>query len=206
MSGIVPVVLSAGASSRMGRPKALLGFDGKVCLELALEAVRGHDRPIVVLGPDGDAILARVPLDGARVVRNPDVDSGQTSSLRVALASLPAEAEAFFFMPVDHPLVRDVEVARVVDAYRANADPARSIFIPSHCHRRGHPVLCRREIAAEFLGLNPGEPARDVIRRDPGRILHVEDPEAYVLMDMDTPEDYVRCLEVYRARNRRGAP
>jgi molybdenum cofactor cytidylyltransferase len=203
MSDLAPILLAAGASSRMGRPKALLDFDGKTALQLALEAVRGFAKPIVVLGPNHPEIRARVALGHVRVMLNLDVDSGQTASLRAALAILPQDVDAFFFMPVDYPLVTTADVARLVEAYRAEPDPAKSIFIPSHDMKRGHPVLCRRELAAEFLALPPGSSARDVINRVNSRVAHVIYPEAYVLMDMDTPEDYVRCLGAYRARNAR---
>jgi molybdenum cofactor cytidylyltransferase len=200
MSDLVPIVLAAGASSRMGRPKALLDFDGKTALQLALHAVRGHADPIVVLGPNHEDIRSRVDLQGVRVVLNLDVDSGQTASLKVALALLPPGAGAFFFMPVDYPLVTGEDVARLVQAFRKNTDSGKSIFVPSHDQKRGHPVLCRRELAEEILSLPPGASARDVMNRVNSRVAYVIYPEAYVLMDMDTPEDYVRCLGAYRAR------
>jgi molybdenum cofactor cytidylyltransferase len=202
MSDLVPIILAAGASSRMGRPKALLDFDGRTALQLALEAVRGFAKPIVVLGPNHPEIRARVALGHVRVMLNLDVDSGQTASLKAALAILPGDVDAFFFMPVDFPLVTADDVARLVEAYRAEPDPAKSIFIPSHDLKRGHPVLCRRELAAEFLALPGGGSARDVMNRVNSRVAYVIYPEAYVLMDMDTPEDYVRCLEAYRARGK----
>lgn len=184
----------------MGTPKALLEFDGRTALEIAVEAVRGHAPPIVVLGPNHEEIRKRAPLRGVRWVYNLDVESGQTQSLRVALMLLPPAAEAFFFMPVDYPLVSAAEVGRLVAAYRDNTDPAKSVFIPSHDLRRGHPVLCRRALADEFAALKSGGSARDVLNRDNPRVSYVIYPEAYVLMDMDTPEDYARCLDAYRAR------
>ena len=195
MSSLAPILLAAGASSRMGRPKALLDFDGRTCLELALDAVRGHAPPIVVLGHNHQEIRTRVPLDSVRVALNPDVESGQTASLRAGLALLPPEAAAFFFMPIDFPLVSAADVARLVEACRSNRDSSKSIFIPSHMMKRGHPVLCRRDLAAEFLALPAGDSAREVINRDATRITYVEYPEAYVLMDMDTPEDFARILD-----------
>src|SRR5438067_8801497 len=103
---VIPIVLAAGASSRMGRPKALLDFDGRTALALALEAMAGLAPPIIVLGPNRPEIEARVNLSGARVAINPDVSRGQSASLRAALAMLPLEGEAFVFMPVDYPLVQ----------------------------------------------------------------------------------------------------
>jgi len=200
MTTITPILLAAGASIRMGRPKALLEFDGRCCLELALEASRDCGTPVLVLGPNHEEIRARVDLDQVRIAYNLEVQSGQTESLKAGLALVPPEAHGFLFMPVDVPLLTAADVARLVEAFRSSR---KSIVIPSHDMRRGHPVLCRREVAAEILALPPGAPARDVVNRDPGRVDYVLYPDAYVLMDMDTPEDYVRCLGAYRARNAR---
>jgi CTP:molybdopterin cytidylyltransferase MocA len=200
MKGIVPIILAGGASSRMGRPKALLEFDGKTCLELALEAMAGLEPPIVVLGPGAEEIRRRVNLAGP-VAINPVVESGQTESLKAGLRLLDPAAEGFLFQPVDYPLVTRREVARLLEAGRA--EPSKSIFIPSHRMRRGHPVLCRRPVADELLALPPGIPARAAIGARPERIAHVLFEEAYILMDMDTPEDYAERLAAYRARKGR---
>jgi len=198
MIPVTPIVLAAGASRRMGRSKALLDFDGCACLELVLDAVRPAGRPIVVLGPNHEEIRNRVDLDAVDVVLNLDPDSGQTASLQAALSRLPADAAAFFFLPVDLPLVRAAEIEGLLQSRIAN--PGAALHIPSHGMKRGHPILCARSLAAEFLALPPGASARDVVNRLPGRIAYIELGEPYVLMDMDTPEDYRRCLEAYRDR------
>jgi CTP:molybdopterin cytidylyltransferase MocA len=198
-SNLVPIILAAGASRRMGRPKALLDFDGTCALELLLEAMAGYRPPVVVLGPDHGEIRRRVSSGGVRWVYNLDVESGQTHSLKAALLVLPPSAPGFFFMPVDFPLVLAADVARLVDSWQADAG-GKSIFIPSHRMKRGHPVLCRWPIAEEILALGPGASARDVVNCDPGRVEHVLFPEPNVLMDMDTPDDYALCLDEYRTR------
>jgi molybdenum cofactor cytidylyltransferase len=198
MSPVTPIVLAAGASRRMGRPKALLDFDGRVCLDLVLDAVRFAGRPIVVLGPNHEEIRGRVDLDAVEVALNLDAASGQTASLQAALSRLPSDADAFFFLPVDLPLLRSADIEGLLQSRIAN--PGAPLHIPSHARKRGHPILCARALAAEFLALPPGASARDVVNRLPDRIAYVESAEPYVLMDMDTPEDYRRCLEAYRAR------
>jgi molybdenum cofactor cytidylyltransferase len=197
---LTPVILAAGASTRMGRPKALLEFDGKTCLELALQAVEGLGKPIVVLGANAAEIQARVNLKRVRVAENPNVESGQTASLQAGLRLLDRKSEGFLFQPVDYPLVSSREVVRMAEAFDTNGDPEKRIFIPSHVMRRGHPVVCHRSIAAELLALADGASAREVLTGRPERIVHVVFDEAYVLMDMDTPEDYAECLAMYRAR------
>lgn len=200
---VTPILLAAGASTRMGRPKALLDFDGRVCLELALDAVRGLGTPILVLGAAREEIQARVKLGSVQLAINEDVESGQTASLKAGLACLAPAAAAFLFHPVDFPLVSNDEVARLTGAFLADRDPQKALFIPSYGMQRGHPVLCRAELAAQFLALPDSAPARTVINQRPQRIAYVTYDEAYILMDMDTPDDYGKCLEAFRARERR---
>lgn len=199
---IIPVILAAGASTRMGRPKALLDFDGRTCLELALESVRGLGTPVVVLGASREEIQARVPLGSVQLALNEDYERGETASLKAGLSCLAPSSAAFLVRPVDFPLVSAEEVALPVGAFLRNQDPNKAIFVPSYGMQRGHPALFRRELAGEFLSLPDDAPARTVIHRRPQRICHVDCGRAYVLMDMDTPEDHRKCLEEYRARQR----
>ena len=203
MSGLTPILLAAGASSRMGQPKALLDFDGRPAIQLALDAFRGYGTPIVVLGPNHQEIRSRAALGHVRVMLNLNPDTGQTASLQAALSILPKDVDGFFFMPVDYPLVASAAVGRLAEAFRAEKDPLKKIFVPSHDMKSGHPILCRREMGEEFIALREGGSARDVVKRVNSRLTYVIYPEAYVLMDMDTPEDYRRCLEAWRARNAR---
>src|SRR5207253_5508497 len=81
------VVLAAGSSTRMGSPKQLLPIDGRPLLELvvARACASSLDEVLVVLGANADAILGRIDLGRAAVVRNPDHASGMASSLRAGL-------------------------------------------------------------------------------------------------------------------------
>ncbi|MBI4566332.1 MAG: nucleotidyltransferase family protein [Planctomycetes bacterium] len=197
----MPVILAAGASARMGRPKALCEFEGKATLLLALEACReaGVAPPVTVLGYDADAIRASVDLTGAGAVVNPNPDHGQTSSLKVGLRAVPPDAEAFLLYPADHPLITANEISPLVAEYR-RLKGSKQIFIPSCNLRRGHPVLVDMALRDEFLRIPDASPARTVYTLHAERIAYVEVPTLSILMDMDTPEDYARCLEEYRRR------
>jgi CTP:molybdopterin cytidylyltransferase MocA len=186
----------------MGTPKALCDFEGNACLELVLSACRGLDQPIVVLGAAREEIQAKVDLSGRVVAVNEDWESGQTASFKIGLNLLPSEAEAFLLFPVDTPLVTIDDVDFLVAAYRRERDLTKEIFIPSYGLRRGHPVLFRRLVAEEILALRDEAPARTVLNIRPQRIRYVDFQDPYVLMDMDTPEDYDRCLGSYRTRKR----
>jgi molybdenum cofactor cytidylyltransferase len=192
----------------MGSPKALLDFDGRTALRLALDAAAeaGVERSVVVLGGDAEEVLAREPLDGlpirARAVRNLEEGSEQLRSLQIALESLDGEAyDAFFVHPVDHPLAAAADYRLLLDAFRVGGSQdgrAATVHILSFARRRGHPILCDRSLAPKLLALPGDRTARDVIERE--RIAYVTTTNAGVIEDMDTPEDYRRLAEAHRAR------
>lgn len=202
---VVALVLASGASSRMQRTKALLDFDGQTCLALVLASCAGAPVAGMVVvtagGAAGAAVRAAVPATaGAILAENPRPERGMLSSLQVGLRALPAGSEAFLIFPVDYPLVRAEDVAALIAAF-GRRSPGQRIFVPSCDRRRGHPVLVDAALAGEFLALAPEETARTVMGAHAADTVFVDAPDR-VLADMDTPEDYQRCLERFRSRAR----
>ena len=125
---VIGVILAAGASTRMGRPKALLpiGADTFVVRLARAFIAAGIDDLVVVTGPERDAIdsalaVARI---AARVVENPRRERGQLSSLHVglALADKPGVVAVVVGL-VDVPLVSALTIGAVVEAYRRTHAP-----------------------------------------------------------------------------------
>jgi molybdenum cofactor cytidylyltransferase len=183
---IAGIILAAGASSRMGTPKALLDYRGETFLDRLIRVLGALCDPvIVVLGHHADEI--RVAAHGrARFVVNPDPSRGQLSSLKTALAEVPIEAEGFLFMPVDCPAAEPETVRLVVDSLQEKA----LLVIPRFEGRRGHPVCARRELIAEFLALPAEGQAKEVVRRHVDRTYYLDTFDAGVLSDIDDPEAY----------------
>ncbi len=184
---IAGVILAAGASSRMGRPKALLELAGETFIGRLASLLHRHcNSVIVVTGFDSDQVSAATPAFGEIAV-NPDPARGMLSSLQCGLRA--ADADAMLFLPVDHAAVREDTVAAV-----AALAGAADIVVPRFEGRHGHPVCISSAMAREILELAPEAQARDVIRRHRGRTRYVDVDDPAVLRDIDTPADYQELL------------
>jgi len=191
---IAAIILAAGASQRMGQPKALLRFRGATFLETVLDASRaaGVDRRIVVVGPDGDKVLSGIDLAGAWAVRNPDPTTGPIGSLRLALLEvLNHPVEGVVAWHVDRPHVTVATIRALVERF-GQGDAV--IVVPEYHGRRGHPVLFGRAVFQELLNAPVSEGARAVVRADPSRVALVQVEDPAVVEDVDTPEAYRNLL------------
>lgn len=183
------VVLAAGESRRMGKPKPLLRFGERTFLAQILHVLRRSrvDQVSVVLGALAERVLASADLSGVEVVINEEYQRGQLSSLAAGLKSLPAETEAIVLCLVDNPFITVAVVDLVIGAFR---ETGRPIVIPIFEKRRGHPALFARPVFDELLNAPEDEGARHVVHANTDRVLEIEVPERSILLSVDTPEDY----------------
>ena len=126
---LAAVILSGGASRRMGSPKALLPFQGRSFLEHLIEATV-HPKISarrVVLGPDAQAIRAAIPVNPEEIVVNEKWQEGQLSSIQAALRSLPAGTDGMLLALIDHPLVSAALVAELIERFYSET---KSIVLP----------------------------------------------------------------------------
>lgn len=189
------MILAAGGSTRLGRPKALVDFGGRTCLERVVDACRdgGFARPILVVPPPPspvEAFTRSTPLDIDRVV-NPAPERGQTSSLRLALERLPPDAEGFAVLPVDHPLLDGGSLRTLRQAFASRGPDTRGV-VPIFGGRRGHPLLAERSLAIPLLALPDGGSARSVLGRG-AAIAEVPMADDRTTIDLDTPDDLEAC-------------
>jgi len=192
---IAAIILAAGASTRMGTPKALLSDpDGRpfVARLVRTFAAAGVGDIVIVTGGQHDAIVAaleadQLPLDPT-VVRNPDPSRGQLSSLWIGLtaASRP-DLESILVTPVDIPMMRTSTVQRVIDAWRENHRP---VVRPAVGARHGHPVLFDRMVFDELVGAPLDHGARVVVHAHAAEVMDVPVDDEGCLVDVDTPADY----------------
>lgn len=197
---IPAILLAGGASSRMGRPKALLpiGPHGQPFLEHVARVLLegGVEDVIAVLGAGADAVRGaiqpeRLPI---RFVDNPDYRMGQLSSLLAGLrvADRPG-VRAVLVTLVDVPLIAPSTVRAVLSGYRGSGGRA-TIVRPSRAGRHGHPVIFDRTLFDELRRASPAEGAKAVIRAHSAELLDVEVSDEGASIDIDTPEDYERFI------------
>ena len=191
MSACAALILAAGASTRLGRPKQLLGWHGRPLVravaEVALAA--GLDPVIVVVGAarrEVTAALAGLPL---QIADNPAYMQGQSTSLRAGVAALAPHVAAAIVLLADQPFVTVAIVQRIVAEWRARG---AAIVAPEYAGQRGNPVLFDRAVFPELLAVAGDQGARAILAADPARIhlVHFDDPRP--LSDIDTSEDYER--------------
>jgi molybdenum cofactor cytidylyltransferase len=195
---IYGVVLAAGNSRRMGRPKPFLEIRGRTFLDAAIAMLRdgGCDEVIVVTGVADDPVSVRVAeaarAAGALVLTNQWPDSEQVESLRAAIRSLSPAVAAIVAIPVDVP---DVDKGVVSELVRRHLATGASVVVPVHEGRRGHPTLFGRALFAELLRDDLPEGARTVIEAHAEEVEEVEVDEAGVLLDVDFPDQYRALME-----------
>jgi CTP:molybdopterin cytidylyltransferase MocA len=195
---IAGIILAAGASSRMGSPKALLEYRGESFIQRLVRVLSPVCGPvIVVLGYHAAEIRPGIP-GSAVVAINPAPERGQLSSLQTGLEALPADAEGFLFTPVDSPAVESHTVERVADGFRRR-DPATLLVIPriqtASGPKRGHPVFAVRAIANELLALPATAMASEVIHGHIPQTVYVDVDDPGILTDIDDREAYRRLSE-----------
>jgi len=194
--GFAGVVLAAGASERMGRPKALLDFRGRPFVVRILEALEALDikSRVVVLGPDAARVRPSLATHECVIVENPDLAGGAIGSLRAALAALePIRPSGIVAWPVDLPHVRVATLERLLEAHRRSGAPA---VIPSFAERRGHPVIWDQalfsELATSAAATRHG--AQAVLAAHERDLVSVAVDDPAVIDDLNTPEDYERLI------------
>ncbi|MEX0981519.1 MAG: XdhC family protein [Bacteroidales bacterium] len=211
---IASVILAAGESRRMGKPKMLLPF-GKstiigTVISNALNSVSDHVS--VVLGADAKDIednIAELELPQGEIkmqqlarkmqqreikiqqqvktVLNQDFLNGMLSSVQAGLRSLPPATTAVMILLGDQPMISAEIMDRLIERYKQSE---KDIIIASVNGKRGHPMIFSAKYIPEILVYGPKNSLRDLPEKNPGEVEELETGNPVILRDIDTPKDY----------------
>jgi molybdenum cofactor cytidylyltransferase len=196
---IVAAILSAGESSRMGRPKALLPIDGVRFIEKIVTALRltRIARIMVVLGHNAAEMRQRISDLQVDLVINPDYKQGQLSSLAAAIRSIEAGNDAervdgILVHLVDHPYINADLVNLMIERFY---ETKKLIVVPRYQDRRGHPVIFSKALFGELLAAPLDRGAKAVVHAHRDDTLEIDTNYEGAIIDIDTPEEYRRHVK-----------
>ena len=188
------VVLAAGKSERMGKPKMGLPWGNTTVIGhvIATLVEVGLDDVVVVTGGGREEVeraLNSLPQGwSVRAVFNPDFTAGEMlSSLQRGVVALGEAFDAALIALGDQPQIQTAVVRTIMDTY---IHSGASLVIPSYAMRRGHPMLIARSLWAGLLALRPPQTLRELIQVYQDEIVYVNVDTPSILQDLDTPEDY----------------
>jgi CTP:molybdopterin cytidylyltransferase MocA len=191
---LAAVILSGGASSRMGSPKALLPYQGRPflehLLEIAIHPEIGARR--VVLGADAESIAKAIPLKAHEMIINSQWEKGQLSSIQAAVRKLPAGTEGMLLLLIDHPLISSALVAALIAQFHKSKKP---IVLPVYEGRRGHPVIFSASLYPELLRAPVETGARAVVWAHADEVEEVPTNEEGCVLNLNNPEALNRAMD-----------
>jgi molybdenum cofactor cytidylyltransferase len=193
---LATVILSGGASRRMGAPKALLPYRGGTFLEHLL-SVTDHPQigwRRVVLGADAQTIAEGVELPVEEVVINKNWEAGQLSSIQSGLRSLPAGTDGMLLCLIDHPLISRELVGELMERFYLSG---KAIVLPICKGRRGHPVIFASRLYGELLSAPLETGARAVVWANREEVFEMETAEEGCVLNLNDAD----ALAKARARD-----
>jgi molybdenum cofactor cytidylyltransferase len=190
---LAAVILSGGASSRMGSPKALLAYQGRPFLEHLLEATAHRQIGLrrVVLGAHAEPIAKAINLKPDEIVINEDWEKGQLTSIQAALRSLPPGTDGILLCLIDHPLISADLVHELIEHFYKSK---KLIVLPIYEERRGHPLIFSSALYEELLHAPIETGARAVVWAHPADIHEVRTNEEGCVLNLNDPETMNKAL------------
>lgn len=199
MMDVCAILLAAGTSSRMGRPKPLLQWGETTLLEHQVQQLRklSFSEIIVVLGHKREMILKTIEVEDPQVklLECRNYREGLSSSLKCGLEQASKKHDAVMIMLVGLPLIRLETIKRITDTGVHLLSTASKPFVvqPRYQNQNGHPVFLGWFNRLNWQDLRGDTGAKPLIQQLNHHIL-LDSDDAGVIFDVDTPEAYKKAL------------
>lgn len=199
MANIGAIILAAGMSSRMGKPKLLLPFKGLPLITYPhLLAQQNSLHPIVCVTGRYDEQITSVlaPVEPNITLHyNPHYESGMASSLKAGIRAVYGKVDAVMIFLGDQPLVPNEAVQAIIAQYRDSEEAGIKIVRPLFGQRLGHPILFDSSLFDEFEALQGDEGGKSIIQRHQNAVKLMQFPNSDWGIDIDTEEEYLTLMK-----------
>jgi molybdenum cofactor cytidylyltransferase len=183
------ILLAAGESKRMGKPKQLMPFGQSTLLEQAIDNLMNSavDEIIVVLGYKAEEMIKTIAAKPVKIVVNPNYRQGMSTSIIAGLSLVDSQAQTVMLALGDQPSVDSQTINRLIEEFYRHD---KGIAIPTYRGMRGHPIIFTIKYKQELLEPRGDIGGREIIRHHPDDVLEVAVDSASVASDIDTKSDY----------------
>ncbi|MCY1720922.1 nucleotidyltransferase family protein [Prolixibacteraceae bacterium Z1-6] len=201
MDKIPIILLAAGNSSRMQRPKQLLPWGAGTLIEHQINVLKATTQPLyVVLGASAGQIIPLFEKTEVEIVLNNLWEKGMGSSVSAGIKRVEREvpgAKGVLFALIDQPLVTTDHFKNLISKFQA--EKRQIIVSQSVSGWRGAPALFDKVYFNELMCLDGTQGAKTIINKYPDRVIGCECAD--ILEDMDTPENYRQLLKRYKVND-----
>ena len=194
-NSIAVIILAAGASRRMGKPKQLLPYRGQTLLSYVTKcALASSGSPvIVILGANADKIEPEINLLPVKIVKNTEWNEGISSSIRCGIAYIKeqfASINGVIFVICDQPFISAEIIDKLIDVYHSTNKP---IIASQYGETIGIPALFARSFFSELMELNGDRGAKKIIKKYQDLVDKIDFPRGEI--DLDTFENYQQLIK-----------
>jgi len=193
---VTAIILAAGESKRMGKPKLLLPLGNTSIIEkVVTHTVRSAiDKTIVVLGSNHEAIGSLIQDYPVEAVYNKLYKNGMLSSVQYGLRAVPDSTDAVMVLLGDQPMIENTIMDKMIETYKKSD---RGIIVATCLGKRGHPILLARKYLIEIMEFTRENSLKDLLQKYPGDIEEMETESPEILRDIDTEKDYLKELKYH---------
>ena len=187
------ILLAAGESRRMGKPKQLMPFGKSTILEQAIDNLLSSkiNEVIVVLGHRAEDMIKAIATRPVKIAINPVYHQGMSTSIVTGLNLIDDRTQAVMLVLADQPLVDSKIINRLIEEFCKHN---KGIIVPVYQGRKGHPVIFSIKYKKELLGLTGDTGGKQIINQHPDDILKVAVGSESINIDIDTMNDYQSLL------------
>ncbi len=183
------ILLAAGKSKRMGKPKQLMPWGQITVVEQTVDNLLSSavKEVIVVLGHKAEEVIKIIAAKPVKLAINRDYEQGMSTSIIAGLNLVDSQAQAVMLALGDQPLIDCQTINRLIEEFY-NHD--KGITIPTYQGRRGHPVIFAMKYEEKLRELKGDIGGRQIIKDHPEDILEVPVNCEGISIDIDTIGSY----------------